>query len=127
MGIYEESGIDFGPLKELKKYLVPLLVILVLIGAVYVLADFFKPTAINDISFSRNPLFLSKDLDTVLSMSIANITNADAELVTISVTPNDEKSLRVFPSRRTEEKLPLKESRQEEFRIEPLAEAKEGI
>ena len=53
-----------------------------------------------DASLNPNPLDLSKDIDSYLTVTVNNVTDATASNVTVSVETSDEGSISIFPRER---------------------------
>ena len=123
MGIYEEKKFDFTfAFAQAKKYAKPVgaiitaLVILYLLFGIY---TSFKPTALQA-GLNRNPLSLGSDTETILTVNLINVSEADALNVKVNVFPRDVASLHVYPATKTVSLLGKSESRKLEFLVKPI-------
>lgn len=126
MGIYDQKRKwDFGfkfEIKKLKFPLIALVLVIVIILISFFAASWLKANAIQ-YSFSDNPLDLSDNNSTLLSVTVYNTLDKDLTELELEVKPRDEKSLIVFNSIRDIPVLGKGESRKFElgnaFLIQP--------
>lgn len=117
MKIYKSNPLDMdlGPLSGMGKPILAGVVIL----AIILIASTQTPNVV-DAQLMQNPLFLSQNDSTILSVRITNPENMAVSSVVVSLNAPGSTQLSVYPAKQTIQTLGPQETRRLEFLIAPI-------